>query len=52
MFSDVAMEVPKYKFENVLDRVKEAKGYTVDTELTTDDLKEIVKEFKAIYKKK
>ncbi|EMM8013858.1 TPA: pyruvate, phosphate dikinase [Clostridioides difficile] len=51
MFSDVAMEVPKYKFENVLDRVKEAKGYTVDTELTTDDLKEIVKEFKAIYKK-
>lgn len=52
MFSDVAMEVPKYKFENVLDRVKEVKGYTVDTELTTDDLKEIVKEFKAIYKKK
>ncbi|HBE9108370.1 TPA: pyruvate, phosphate dikinase [Clostridioides difficile] len=51
MFSDVAMEVPKYKFENVLDRVKEAKEYTVDTELTTDDLKEIVKEFKAIYKK-
>ncbi|MGX4370053.1 pyruvate, phosphate dikinase [Clostridioides difficile] len=51
MFSDVAMEVPKYKFENVLDRVKEAKGYTVDTELTTDDLKEIVKEFKVIYKK-
>ncbi len=51
MFSDVAMEVPKYKFENVLDRVKEEKGYKFDTDLTTEDLKEIVEEFKAIYKK-
>lgn len=52
MFSDVAMEVPKYKFENVLDRVKEEKGYKFDTDLTTEDLKGIVEEFKAIYKKK
>lgn len=51
MFSDVAMEVPKYKFENVLDRVKEEKGYKFDTDLTTEDLKGIVEEFKAIYKK-
>ena len=45
------MEVPKYKFENVLDRVKEEKGYKFDTDLTTEDLKGIVEEFKAIYKK-
>lgn len=51
MFSDVAMEVPKYKFENVLDRVKEEKGYKFDTDLTTEDLKGIVEEFKGIYKK-
>ena len=51
MFSDVAMEVPKYKFENVLDRIKEEKGYKFDTDLTTEDLKVIVEEFKAIYKK-
>ena len=51
MFSDVAMEVPKYKFENVLDRVKGEKGYKFDTDLTTEDLKGIVEEFKAIYKK-
>ena len=51
MLSDVAMEVPKYKFENVLDRVKEEKGYKFDTDLTTEDLKGIVEEFKAIYKK-
>ena len=51
MFSDVAMEVPKYKFDNVLDRVKEDKGYSQDTDLTTEDLKGIVEEYKEIYKK-
>ncbi|CAK7003179.1 MAG: Pyruvate, phosphate dikinase [Peptostreptococcus russellii] len=51
MFSDVAMEVPKYKFENVLEKRKQEKGYTDDTQLTTEDLKEIVEEFKLIYKK-
>jgi pyruvate,orthophosphate dikinase len=51
MFSDVAMEVPKYKFDNVLDRVKEDKGYAQDTDLTTEDLKGIVEEYKEIYKK-
>ncbi|MDW7799171.1 pyruvate, phosphate dikinase [Streptococcus canis] len=49
MFSDVAMEIPKYKFEAVLDRIKEVKGYQNDTELTTDDLLAIVTEYKAIY---
>lgn len=51
MFSDVAMEVPKYKFESVLEKIKSSKGYEYDTDLTTDDLKEIVNLFKAIYKK-
>ncbi|MGL4797645.1 MAG: pyruvate, phosphate dikinase [Paraclostridium sp.] len=51
MFSDVAMDVPKYKFENVLDRVKEEKGYNFDTDLSVDDLKYIVSEYKKIYKK-
>jgi len=50
MFSDVAMEIPKYKFENVLDKFKEVNGYQYDTELTTEDLKKIVEEFKGIYK--
>ncbi|EHI71010.1 pyruvate, phosphate dikinase domain protein [Streptococcus ictaluri 707-05] len=49
MFSDVAMEIPKYKFEAVLDRIKEAKGYQLDTDLSTDDLMAIVTEYKAIY---
>ncbi len=51
MFSDVAMEVPKYKFENVLDRYKEENNFKFDTDLTCDHLKSIVEEYKAIYKK-
>ncbi len=51
MFSDVAMEVPKYKFENVLDKIKEEKGYKFDTDLTSEDLKIVVEEYKKIYKK-
>lgn len=52
MFSDVVMEVPKSNFERVLDEVKEAKGVHFDTDLTADDLKEVISRFKAIYKEK
>lgn len=51
MFSDVAMEVQKYKFENVLDRYKEENNFKFDTDLTCEHLKAIVEEYKAIYKK-
>ena len=51
MFSDVAMEVPKYKFENVLDNYKEENNFKLDTDLTCEHLKSIVEEYKAIYKK-
>ncbi len=49
MFSDGVMEIPKSKFERVLDEMKEAKGAKFDTDLTADDLKEVVVRFKAIY---
>ncbi|OPJ57005.1 pyruvate, phosphate dikinase [Alkalithermobacter paradoxus] len=51
MFSDVAMGVPKYKFERVLEKVKEEKGYESDADLSVDDLKFVVNEFKNTYKK-
>ena len=51
MFSDVAMDIPKYNFDLVIDRVKNDKGYKLDTELTVDDFKYIIKEFKEIYRK-
>lgn len=51
MYSDVVMEVPKSFFEKIIDEVKESKGIKFDTELTTEDLKELVERFKAVYKK-
>lgn len=50
MFSDVVMEVPKHNFEVIIDEMKHAKGYQLDTEFTADDLKEMVAKFKAYYK--
>ncbi len=52
MFSDVVMEMSKTFFEGILDRVKEEKGVKYDTDLTAEDLKEIIKEYKTIYKAK
>ena len=50
MYSDVVMEVPKSYFEKIIDEVKSIKGVKYDTELTVDDLKELVVRFKNIYK--
>ena len=50
MFSDVVMEVPKSYFEKIIDELKEAKGVHYDTELTAEDLKELIQRFKAVYK--
>ncbi len=50
MFSDVVLEIPKYLFENVMDDFKEKNNYEIDTELTPQNLKEIVDEFKNIYR--
>lgn len=50
MFSDVVMEIPKSFFERVLDEIKEGKGVHFDTELTADDLKEVIVRFKKIYR--
>lgn len=50
MFSDVVMELSKKRFEEIIDQLKEEKGVKMDTELNTDDMKELVKRFKAFYK--
>ena len=49
MFGDVVKEVPKYKFDIIMDKVKEAKGITSDLDLDVDDLKLITKKFKNLY---
>ncbi|MDO8744226.1 MAG: pyruvate, phosphate dikinase [Candidatus Brocadiaceae bacterium] len=51
MFGDVVMGVERHCFEEVLDKYKKKARVKSDTELTTDQLKKIVEEFKAIYKK-
>ncbi len=51
MFGDVVFEVPKEKCEHELQAIKRAKGVQLDTELSTDDLKEAVKRFKDLFKK-
>ena len=52
MFSDVVMEVGKKYFEELIDKMKNAKGVTQDVDLTADDLKELANQFKAEYKAK
>lgn len=51
MFSDVVMGIEKRLFENKIDEMKEKNGVEFDTQLTADDLKELVVQFKEIYKK-
>lgn len=51
MFSDVVMDVEKKKFDAILEAVKEEKNAHFDTDLTADDLKEVVKRFKALFLK-
>ena len=50
MYSDVVMEIPKSHFERILDEEKESRGAKFDTDLTADDLKDIIVKFKSIYK--
>ena len=49
MYSDVVMEVNKSFFEKIIDELKEEKGIKFDTEMTVEDLKELVRRFKAVY---
>ncbi len=51
MFSDVVMDVEKRLFEDKIDEMKEKRGVKDDTDLTAEDLKELVNQYKEIYKK-
>ena len=49
MYSDLVMEVNKSFFEKIIDELKHEKGIKFDSELTTEDLQELVKRFKKVY---
>ncbi len=47
MYSDVVMEVGKKYFEELIDKMKEEKGVSLDVELTAEDLKTLAGQFKS-----
>ena len=50
MFSDIAMGIPKRRFDAAMEDLKDKKGVELDTELDAEDLKVLVERFKEIYK--
>ncbi|MDD5658793.1 MAG: pyruvate, phosphate dikinase [Actinomycetota bacterium] len=51
MFGDVVMEVEHAKFEKALQHVKDKKNVKFDTDLTAEDLEELVADYKKIIEK-
>ena len=51
MFSDVVMEVEKAMFDEIFDDVKHKNNCAKDTDLSAENLKEIVTRYKALYLK-
>ncbi len=51
MFTNIAKGHPRTDMDKMLDELKEKKGYKLDTEVTSDELKVLVNEYKAYYKK-
>ncbi len=48
MYADVVLELDHGAFEEALEIAKEDRGYTLDTELSADDLRALVDEYKGL----
>ena len=51
MFTNIAKGHPRDDMDKMLDKIKEDNGYKLDTEVTVDQLKDLVKRYKEYYKK-
>ena len=51
MFGDVVMEIKKSNFDAVFDGQKKKAGVEFDVDLTTDDLKEVIRGYKEVVKR-
>ncbi len=51
MFTNIAKGHPRTDMDKMLDDLKKAKGYNLDTEVTSEELKDLVKKYKDYYKK-
>jgi pyruvate,orthophosphate dikinase len=49
MFGNVVLDIPRSHFEDELDDIKYEKGLHEDSDLSADDLKELVGRFKNVY---
>ena len=43
MFTNIAKGHPRTEMDKMLEELKESRGYKLDTEVTADELKELVK---------
>ena len=50
MFTNIAKGHPRTEMDAMLDKIKTDNGYKLDTEVTVDQLKNLVKDYKAYYK--
>ena len=50
MFTNIAKGHPRTEMDKMLEQLKEEKGYKLDTEVTAEELKELVAKYKAYYK--
>lgn len=51
MFTNIAKGHPRTEMDAMLEKIKKDNGYKLDTEVTTSQLKELVKHYKEYYKK-
>lgn len=51
MFGDVVLEIPKYKFDSLLEKKKNEKGAAADTDLVAEDFMDLVEAFKKVVQK-
>ncbi|MBO4856046.1 MAG: pyruvate, phosphate dikinase [Bacilli bacterium] len=50
MFTNIAKGHPRDAMDKMLEKIKEENGYKLDTEVTVDQLKDLVKRYKEYYK--
>ena len=51
MFTNIAKGHPRTEMDKMLEQLKASRGYKLDTEVTADELKELVKKYKEYYLK-
>ncbi len=52
MFGNVVLEISKEEFEHIFEGQKKKRGLRLDTELTAEDLKEVISSYKKLVRKK